>query len=346
MKRGIPFGRWGGVPVLVGPSWLVVVPLVGIALFAGIEPRLGSTWERALVASAGTVLMFGSVLVHELGHVVAARRRGITVQRLVVFLFGGYSEMDLESADPGDDVAVSLAGPIASGMLALAMVVAALGAPEWAGARRTLALLGLVNVGVALFNMLPGFPLDGGRVVRAALIAAGVDRRRSETITSRLGIAMGLVAIAVGLWLSVRGEPASIVAVPVGMLVLVIAAAAHPRRRPRVSDVMLPAPSPVGEADAMAALADRLDDPVIPVVTSGRVVGFVDPSARGTLVAEAMVETVPGDVVATGDVAAHALDRVARTGRPVAVVHRGRLVGVVAPGGRLHPPPQAPAEKI
>lgn len=208
---------------------MIVVPIVGLALFAGIEVRLGATWERVLVASVGTLLLFVSVLIHELGHALEARRRGIGVERVVVFLFGGYSEMDLDDADPADDMAVSAAGPIASTVLAFGTLVAAVAAPEWAGSRRTLALLGLVNVGVAVFNLLPGFPLDGGRIVRAALIESGLERRRAEVITARLGVVLGVVAAAFGIWMAVRGNAGAIVAIPVGVIVTVIAAAAHPR---------------------------------------------------------------------------------------------------------------------
>jgi Zn-dependent protease len=227
--RGIPFGRYGGVPVTVGPSWLFVVPVVGLALFAGIDSRLGETWQRALVAGLGTALLFASVLIHELGHALMARRRGITVQRVVVFLFGGYSEMDLDGVDPLDDIAVSVAGPLASAALAFTTLVVALPAPEWAGMQRTLALLGIVNVGVAVFNLLPGFPLDGGRMVRASLIGAGFEQRRADVITARLGIGLGLFAAAAGVWMTMRGDAGAVIALPVGVLVVVLASAAHPR---------------------------------------------------------------------------------------------------------------------
>jgi Zn-dependent protease len=322
-------GRFAGVPITVGPSWLLVVPIVGLALFAGIEPRLGETWQRGLVAGFGTVLLFASVLVHELGHAFEARRRGIAVERVVVFLFGGYSEMDLDGADPIDDVAVSAAGPIASGALALATLVVAVPAPEWAGAQRTLALLGLVNIGVAVFNLLPGFPLDGGRMVRASLIGAGYDRRRADVITARLGVALGVGAVVSGVWMSIVGEAGAIVALPVGVLVLVIAGAAHPRREERVGEIMRPAADPVAETDSVAAIP--ADAGPVPVVAAGRVVGFVDAGAGGLVVGEAMSPVGPLDVVDVAAPARVARERVGRTGRPVAVVHRGRLVGIVEP---------------
>jgi Zn-dependent protease len=230
VSRAIPIGRVAGVPVRVGLSWVIVIPLVGLALFAGIQPALGTFRWRIVVTCVGTILMFGSVLFHELGHLVAARRRGIPVEQVLVFLFGGYTEMDLEDADPLDDVAVSVAGPVASGMLAAVMMVAALLTPEWAGARRTLAVLGLVNIGVAVFNLLPGFPLDGGRILRAALMSMGMARHRAAVITARFGIGLGVAAVAGGAALSVLGDPASVLVAPVGALLLLIAVAAYPRQ--------------------------------------------------------------------------------------------------------------------
>lgn len=343
-RRGIPLGRWGGVPVTVGLSWLIVIPLVGLALFAGVAPRFGPLWGRALVAGLGTFLLFASVLIHELGHAVAARRRGIPVEGVVVFLFGGYSEMDLEDIDPADDIAVSAAGPIASALLAIATLVVAIPASDWSGTRRTLALLGLVNAGVALFNLLPGFPLDGGRIVRAGLIGAGFEPRTAEVVTARIGIALGAVAVAGGVWMSIRGDAGAIVAIPVGVLVVVIAAAAHPRRLERVGDVMTPPGDPVTETDSMSLVASRPGDGPVPVVTAGRVVGFVARSGSGLLVGEAMVPVGPRDIVEVGESAARVREQMAASGRPVAVVHRGRLVGVVAP--RPEPAVAVPDEKI
>lgn len=239
----LPVGRFGGIPVTIGPSWLLIVPIVGLALFAGIESSAGDLWERWVVAGIGTLLMFVSVLVHEYGHALMAAHRGIDVERIVVFLFGGYSEMDLDDADPMDDIAVSAAGPIASAVLALVVLAVAIPAPDWAGTHRTLGLLGIVNLAVALFNMLPGFPLDGGRIVRGMLLIGGFDRREADVLTSRLGIGLGVLAVAAGVWMAVRGEAGMILALPVGVMLLVIAAAAHPRR-PRPVDS---APAPASE---------------------------------------------------------------------------------------------------
>jgi len=228
--RGITVGRFRAVPIIVGFSWLLVIPLVGLALFAGIPSRLGPTQARAGAAGLATLLLFASVVGHELGHVWVAVRRGVRVERVVVFLFGGYSAIELDEVDPEDDMAISIAGPVASSLIALVTLAATVIAPEWAGLRRTLALLGLVNIGVALFNLLPGIPLDGGRIVRATLIGAGFERRRAGVITARFGVSLGAMAILAGVWMSLRGDVGSIVAIPVGVLVVVLAIAAYPPR--------------------------------------------------------------------------------------------------------------------
>ncbi len=215
---------------MVGVSWLLVVPVVGIALFAGIEVSQGGLIWRVVMAGVGTVLLFASIVFHELGHVLVARRRGVDVQRVVVVLFGGYSEMDLEAAVPDDQVAVTVAGPIASVVLAGVLLVPAFVAPEAAGMRSILSLLAVVNVGVAFFNLLPAYPLDGGRILRALLVGAGVEPARAERLTVRVGIGCGAVIVGGGVALSVAGRPASLMVVPVGVAVVVLAAGARPRR--------------------------------------------------------------------------------------------------------------------
>ncbi len=232
MTARIPLARFGGVPVTVGLSWLLVVPVVGVALFAGIDPERGTTAGRIAVAASGTVLMFASIVVHELGHALVALRRGVAVERVVVFLFGGYSEMSLERASPETQVIVTMAGPLASITLAAGLVLVAMVAPVGAGLRGVISLLAAVNVGVAVFNLLPAFPLDGGRILRALLLGAGIGAVRAERLAARVGIGCGLVLIAAGAALSLLGRPISLVIVPVGGVVAVLAAAARSRSAP------------------------------------------------------------------------------------------------------------------
>ena len=121
---------------------------------------------RLLVAGGGTVLLFVSVIVHELGHVVMARRRRVAVDGISVFLLGGYSEIELDDVPPSVEIAVAVAGSLASVFLALVLGGVAVALPDVGGLARVASVLMLVNAAVAVFNLLPGLPLDGGHVVR------------------------------------------------------------------------------------------------------------------------------------------------------------------------------------
>jgi Zn-dependent protease len=243
VSRTLPVGRVLGVPIRIGPSWLVGMPLVGAALFLGSDGA-GSTPFRVVVAVAGTLLMFGSVVLHEVGHAVTARRAGIGVRRVVLFLFGGFTELEVEDASPDDDLAVATAGPVVSG--ALAVVFWAIGLLLPAGEiARVMRMLALVNGGVAVFNLMPGFPLDGGRMVRAMLVLGGVPARRAASVTAWFGIAIGAALVAFGFIGDLAGRPSALLAIPVGVMVAVLAWAGRPPHQK---------PAPAGTGDAPADL--------------------------------------------------------------------------------------------
>jgi Zn-dependent protease len=218
-------GTVGGVEIAVGVSWLILLPGVGLGIFAGIDPGSGSLVGRALVAGAGSVLLWVSVVAHELGHAAAARRDGVVVERVVVFLLGGYSEMDLDAARPEQEWRVAAAGPIASGFMALVLVAVASVAPASGGLDGMLRLLAVVNGGVAVFNAVPAFPLDGGRMLRASLVRRGRSPAAAERTAKGAGMVLGLGMVLGGIGLSLLGSGASLLAVPIGLLVLVMAAA-------------------------------------------------------------------------------------------------------------------------
>lgn len=229
MSRGISFGTVGGIRLVVGVSWLVMLPLIALVIFAGIEPGTGSTSIRLVVAAGGSLLLWVSVVVHELGHAVAARRHGIDVRRVVVLLAGGYSEMDLDTTRPDQEWSVAIAGPISSGLLGAALAVAALVAPPTAGLDGTLTLLAVINGGVAAFNLIPAFPLDGGRMLRSALVRRGRSPYHAERSATRVGFVLGGGIAVGGMGMSIVGSAASLVVVPGGVLILGLAIAAARR---------------------------------------------------------------------------------------------------------------------
>jgi Zn-dependent protease len=154
------------------------------------------------------------------------------VERVVVFLLGGYSEMDLDPAHPQQEWRIAVAGPIASGFVALVLASVGLLAPASGGLDWMLLLLAAVNAGVAVFNSVPAFPLDGGRMLRASLVQRGRSPAEAGRIAKGAGLVLGTGIAIGGVGLSLLGSGTSLVAVPVGLLVLVMATAADSNTRP------------------------------------------------------------------------------------------------------------------
>ncbi len=169
-RYGIVIARPFGVPVYVSPYWFVVAVLF-VVLYAGSlrTDSIHPTWVRYTVAAAFVVLLWGSVLVHELSHCVVARAFGLTVRRILLYPLGGYSEIAQEPPTPGKEFSVSVVGPLTS--LALAGIGIGLNfAFNLGGIPRVLIdELILANLVVGIFNLLPGLPLDGGRMLRAGV---------------------------------------------------------------------------------------------------------------------------------------------------------------------------------
>src|SRR5437762_10612025 len=164
-------GRLFGIRLAVSPSWLIILALVTFAVGGVYLPSQYPRWPQALYWAAGlgaSLLFFVCVVLHELAHSLVALRKKVPVRSITLFLFGGVSQIGKGAPSPGVEFAIALAGPLTS--LGLAAVAAALfllirGYSEPMGA--PLFWLAGVNVSLGLFNLLPGFPLDGGRLLRA-----------------------------------------------------------------------------------------------------------------------------------------------------------------------------------
>ena len=219
----VRIGSFGGVPILLGVSWLGLVPLVGFGLFVGIPASSGPLSLRIGTATVGALLVLGSVIVHEVGHVIVARRRGVATVRVLIFALGGYSEIDLARASPGSSIRILLAGPAISAALGGLVIAAAfLVSPLTGGLSDVLLTVGVINVGVALFNLLPAFPLDGGRIVQAWLQLRGTSLAEARRVTSRGSFLVGLALLVVGVAMSLVGSGVSLVAVPLGVMLLAL----------------------------------------------------------------------------------------------------------------------------
>ncbi|MEX2504420.1 MAG: site-2 protease family protein [Egicoccus sp.] len=203
-NRAVRLTRIRGVDIRLDVSLLPFAALVAWFFTARFreENALGVALFMAVI---GGLLFFGSILAHELGHALEARHRGLDVQRITLFLFGGVTEMQARSQSPRDEFVVAAVGPwislVCGALFGLVATFADLLVPGTVGApvAEVAGLLAWVNVLLAVFNLVPGSPLDGGRVLRAGLWWLLKDRHRALRIAARAGQALAVAVVLLGL---------------------------------------------------------------------------------------------------------------------------------------------------
>jgi Zn-dependent protease/CBS domain-containing protein len=208
-RRGISLGRILGIPIGVDYSWFLAFILITWTLAVSYYPGEFNNWPVAeywLVAAATAVMLFASVLLHELGHSIIAMRYKIPVRRITLFIFGGVAQIGAEPPSARAEFWIALAGPAVS--LALAMIFGLL---QWVltGIAPLLALakyLAYINGILVLFNLIPGFPLDGGRVLRAIVWGVTHSLGRATLIAANVGRAIAFLFILLGVWQMLSGN--------------------------------------------------------------------------------------------------------------------------------------------
>jgi Zn-dependent protease len=204
-EESFRLGRIGGIRVGVNWSVLVVFWLISWSLAAVVLPRQAPGRPSSVYCAAGlatAALFFASLLAHELGHAFVARRAGRRVEGITLWLFGGVARLRGEAENPGAELRIAGVGPLVSLAVAAVSGLLALGA-DVVGASpllvAALAWLAWINGMLALFNLIPAAPLDGGRVLRAVAWRRTGDRLRATTIAARAGRVFGYVLIGLGL---------------------------------------------------------------------------------------------------------------------------------------------------
>lgn len=354
---GFRLGSVFGFEIRIDYSWFVIAFLILWSLSAGVFPgRLPDLEPPAYLAMGlvGMLLFFASLLAHELSHSLVARRRGVEVEGITLFVFGGMAHTRSEAESPDDELAIAGVGPLSSLVLAAAFWgFAWLGqGAGWPLAATVVAeYLALINLVLAVFNLLPGFPLDGGRLFRALVWKQTGDLTRATRLASQGGKILGYVlmglgalqtlagAVVGGLWLVFIGwflRTAALMSFEQHLLsgVLDTIRAAH---------VMTPDPSTVGPELTMADFVEHrlLREPHqgFPVTLDGRVLGMITleharsvPRERwtSTRVAEAMAPA-GGLTVAPEATLAEVLQAMSGSGsNRVVVVDDGRLRGIIS----------------
>ncbi|HTP68232.1 MAG TPA: site-2 protease family protein [Dongiaceae bacterium] len=211
-SQGIRIGRILGIPIFLDVSWILVFALFTWSLYGQFSSAQHSSWnstERWGLALITSFLFFASVVFHELAHSVVAQRYKIKVLSITLFLFGGLARIAREPSQPLQEFNIAIAGPIASGFLAGVFWSLATLSP-FEMLRGSAEILYYMNGTLALFNLLPGFPLDGGRVFRALVWGATKDFSRATRVAGASGKLIAYIMIALGILSFIAGrEPGS-----------------------------------------------------------------------------------------------------------------------------------------
>ncbi|HEX9889740.1 MAG TPA: site-2 protease family protein [Nitriliruptorales bacterium] len=211
--RAVRIATIGGIDVRVDPSWIVIALLVVWSFTRRFQVSYGHPLALALALSVlAATLFFASVLVHELAHALEAEHRDITVGGITLFLFGGVTETHVEAQRPRDEFIMAAVGPYASLVAAALFGLLATAAGYYGGTlpgalADVFGVLGWINLGLAIFNLIPGAPLDGGRVLRSGLWALLKDRDRASRWAARAGQVVASLLLVTGAYqvLAVEG---------------------------------------------------------------------------------------------------------------------------------------------
>jgi Zn-dependent protease/predicted transcriptional regulator len=346
-----------GFRVRANVSWLLLALLVMWSLAAGFFPAVYPGLEPAVywaMGLAGMIGLFFSLLFHEFSHSLVARRRGMEISGITLFLFGGVAEMTAEPPDPKSEFWIAIVGPASSVLLAgvfyaIAVVMQAQGLPSHIFG--VASYLGFINIILAAFNMVPGYPLDGGRVLRAALWGWKGDIRWATRWASGVGQAFGLVLVGLGILAVLTGNfVGGMWWFLIGLFVRAAASAAYQQllvqqalqgekvRRFMAKEPMT-VPPDTSVHDFIENYLYKHDYDVFPITRDGRLVGCASLRQAKTVPRERWNDVRVGDICETCgdantvDATADASDALAKmqqsnNGR-LMVTERSRLVGVL-----------------
>jgi Zn-dependent protease len=213
MTAGIRIGRFFGFEVRLHLSWFVVFALLLWTFAKWVFPSRVPGYDNAVygaMAFAGALLFFGSVLLHELAHSAMARARGIPVEGITLFIFGGMARLKSDAENPKDEFLVTVVGPLSSAVIGLALLAFARVGARWGMPEPVTGVadfLASANIILAAFNLIPGFPLDGGRLFRSLAWYITKDLRKATRWASYTGRGLGFVMIGGGIVLLYQGDP-------------------------------------------------------------------------------------------------------------------------------------------
>jgi Zn-dependent protease/predicted transcriptional regulator len=291
---GVPIARIFGIEIRVQLSWIVVLALIAVIAvgqLTAIDPEIEAvtSWILGGVVALG---FFASSVIHDLAHAVVARRRGVDVRAVVITFFGGSTPLDPGSSDPGDDAAIAASGPLVSiviGLVLLALTAGAFALGEaFDNATGVLSVLVFLNLVLGFINLVPAYPLDGGRIVRDLVWRRSGSERTGYRVASQSGRVTGFLVIAAGIVvLAVDPSFTGAMIALTGWFLILSANAVRDRVKVdelvgdhTVAEVMEPDPVTVNPSLTIDTFAAQLIDgespmTAVPVVEGEEVVGIL-----------------------------------------------------------------------
>ena len=363
-KNAVQLFEIFGFKLKVDPSWLLIAALIVWSLSTSYFPQA----VPGLTATVYTVLgivamlgMFASLILHELSHSVVARSYGLKVGGITLFIFGGVAELEEEPHDPKSEFLIAIAGPLMS--LLLAALFYGLSNMTGGGAEAGLAsavfgYLALINLVLAVFNLVPAFPLDGGRMLRAVIWSVTQDLLRATRISSRIGSAFGLFLMLTGAFaVFAGGGIGGFWQILIGFFILNASNGSYQNlviksalRGKSAKSLMS---QQVHTVDADTSVADLVNDVMlrhgvsfVPVLSGERLLGYVDTAAARSIdrqewpsrrVSEIMLPEGP-DTTAAPEAPLNEVFKLlaAHPRRKLMVAQGGRLLGVISLSDLMH----------
>ena len=377
MRSNIKLGKISGIEIGLNYSWFVIASLIVFSLATRFREAhanwsRGEIWSVALITAA---LFFVSLLLHELAHSRVAQKRGLKVRAITLFALGGVSQIEGDAGDAKTEFWVAIAGPISSFVIGLVCLNIALGlgwhrlTEPHSVVTGILVWLGYINISLAVFNMIPAFPLDGGRVFRSIVWAITKDAGRATRIAAGLGQIVAFLFILEGLWRYFSGSGFGGLWIAFTGWFLMDAARASSAqskaqpsavRGPRVADVMSRGCVAVDRAMTLQEFVDiyllKTAQRCFAVNDQGQVAGLITRRDVGAISRDRWSTTTVGDamrplrelqVVTQDTEVSDALIIVANSGADfLLVVENGRLEGIVFRSQLLHAMQAHPEMKL
>jgi len=358
MSKGIRLFTIAGIRISLDYTWFIVFTLFAWSLAFGYFPFHYPGFGKPTYVSMGLVsalLLFACVLIHEISHSITANRLGLDIHEITLFIFGGMAELTKEPDDPAVELKIALAGPAASGALALFFYLLSMtiSFTDFPVAHAVISYLAMINAVLLIFNMIPGFPLDGGRVLRAIWWMKTGDMPRATMVASRIGRGFAMILIISGVLQIAAGNfTGGLWAVFIGFFLQNAAQSGYQDmlmkrvlKDVRVKEIMSADVVTIDEKVTVTEAVDKYfltrHHSSFPITAHGRVIGIL--SLRhvrelgkdqwpATLVKDLMTRLTPEQTLSPDESALSAIGKLASgaVGRCPVLDAAGKLVGIVS----------------